>query len=190
MPSAGGLSWFSPSFRLPPCAWAFVRTGEVADGGVYTEVRPLGPGTGPGPGVRHGVAAVGDGLVVAGVGALVLVYCAWYFDDDDAGLGRVRGQLRRLRRRDARLVLADDLLLLYVFWELTTVFSYLLIGHDPTRRASRRAALQALIVTTFGGLAMLVGILMLGSHAGTLPDQRAARRPAARAPPSTCRRRC
>ena len=47
--------------------------------------------------------------------------------------------------------------LLYVFWELTTVFSYLLIGHDPAERANRRAAMQALIVTTFGGLAMLVG---------------------------------
>ena len=56
---------------------------------------------------------------------------------------------------------------LYVFWELTTVFSYLLIGSDPAKRASRQAALQALIVTTLGGLAMLVGMLMLGQQAGT-----------------------
>ena len=51
--------------------------------------------------------------------------------------------------------------MLYVFWELTTVFSYLLVGHNPTLRANRRAALTALIVTTFGGLAMLVGIVLL-----------------------------
>ena len=41
------------------------------------------------------------------------------------------------------LVLADDLLLLYVFWELTTIFSFLLIGHDPARRASRAAGSRA-----------------------------------------------
>ena len=57
--------------------------------------------------------------------------------------------------------------MLYVYWELTTVFSYLLIGYDPTRRANRRAAITALMVTTFGGLAMLVGIVMLGVAGGT-----------------------
>lgn len=65
------------------------------------------------------------------------------------------------------LVLADDLITLYVFWELTTVFSYLLIGHTSTRKQNRRSALQALTVTTLGGLAMLVGFLILGQAAGT-----------------------
>ena len=64
---------------------------------------------------------------------------------------------------------ADDLLLLYVFWELTTVFSYLLIGHYADRKASRRAAMQALILTTAGGLAMLVGLFMLGDERRHLP---------------------
>lgn len=65
------------------------------------------------------------------------------------------------------LVLADDLITLYVFWELTTVFSYLLIGHTSERKQNRRSALQALTVTTLGGLAMLVGFLILGEAAGT-----------------------
>jgi multicomponent Na+:H+ antiporter subunit A len=65
------------------------------------------------------------------------------------------------------LVTADNLILLYVFWELTTVLSYLLIGYASTRIAARRAGLQALIVTTFGGLAMLVGLIMVGESAGT-----------------------
>ena len=65
------------------------------------------------------------------------------------------------------LVLADNLLALYVFWELTTVFSYTLIGHNPVRSANRRSATQALLVTTAGGLAMLVGIVMLGEKAGS-----------------------
>ena len=78
------------------------------------------------------------------------------------------------------LVLADDLLLLYVFWELTTVFSYLLIGHDSERRASRRAAIQALMVTTFGGLAMLVGRDRRRPGRRDLPDLRDPGRPAHR----------
>ena len=65
------------------------------------------------------------------------------------------------------LVTADDLLLMFIFWELTTVLSYLLIGYARTRLSARRSALQALIVTTAGGLAMLVGLIILGFNAGT-----------------------
>ena len=72
---------------------------------------------------------------------------------------------------------ADDLVLLYVFWELTSVCSYLLIGHRSEQRASRRAATQALLVTTLGGLAMLVGIVMLGTQAGTYRWSEIAARP-------------
>src|SRR6185312_13733545 len=61
----------------------------------------------------------------------------------------------------------DNVYLLYLFWEATSVFSYLLIGHYTGRLASRGAALQALIVTTAGGLAMLVGLVMLADSAGT-----------------------
>src|SRR5690606_14193494 len=65
------------------------------------------------------------------------------------------------------LVVSDNVYVLYVFWELTTVLSYLLIGHNPERRANRRAALSALLVTTFGGLAMLVGLVMLHAEPGS-----------------------
>src|SRR6202022_3286817 len=65
------------------------------------------------------------------------------------------------------LVCSDNMLVLYVFWELTTVLSFLLVGHYAERATSRRAATQALLVTTFGGLAMLVGIVVLGNLAGT-----------------------
>jgi multicomponent Na+:H+ antiporter subunit A len=106
-------------------------------------------------------------LVVGGVGALVLFYCTYYFSDDEPGLGSFAGNFVAFAGAMLGLVLADDLLLLYVFWELTTVFSYLLIGHDPTKRVGRAAGLQALLVTTFGGLAMLVGILILGTRGGT-----------------------
>lgn len=105
-------------------------------------------------------------LVVTGIGALVLWYCRWYFAAD-VPQTRVIGLLTAFAASMIGLVTADDLIVIYVFWEATTVLSYLLIGHDPTRRANRSAALTALIVTTTGGLAMLVGFLMLGQAAGS-----------------------
>ncbi|MEU4386514.1 Na+/H+ antiporter subunit A [Promicromonospora sp. NPDC023805] len=106
-------------------------------------------------------------LVVGGVGTLVMLYCSAYFSREARGLGRFSGFLVAFAGSMAGLVVADDLLLLFVFWELTTVFSYLLISHYADRTSSRRAAMQALIVTTAGGLAMLVGVVILGVSAGT-----------------------
>ncbi|MGW2094044.1 Na+/H+ antiporter subunit A [Promicromonospora sukumoe] len=106
-------------------------------------------------------------LIVGAVGALVLLYCSSYFAKDARGLGRFGGFLVAFAGSMAGLVTADDMLLLFVFWELTTVFSYLLIGHYADRTSSRRAAMQALVVTTAGGLAMLVGVVILGVTAGT-----------------------
>ncbi|SKA38958.1 multisubunit sodium/proton antiporter, MrpA subunit (TC 2.A.63.1)/multisubunit sodium/proton antiporter, MrpB subunit (TC 2.A.63.1) [Marinactinospora thermotolerans DSM 45154] len=106
-------------------------------------------------------------LIAAGIGTLILVYCARYFSDDEPGLGRFAGVLTAFAGAMLGLVLADDLVQLFIFWELTTVFSYLLIGHNTERRESRRAAMTALTVTTLGGLTMLVGLIMLGEAAGT-----------------------
>ncbi|MEO6827620.1 MAG: Na+/H+ antiporter subunit A [Microbacteriaceae bacterium] len=106
-------------------------------------------------------------LVVTGVGGLVLAYCARYFAADDPSSGRFAAELLAFAGAMYGLVTADDIYLLYFFWEATSVFSYLLIGHYTDRRASRAAALQALIVTTAGGLAMLVGSVMLAAQSGT-----------------------
>ena len=106
-------------------------------------------------------------LIVTGVGSLVLLYCASYFRDDEPGLGRFAAVLLAFAGTMYGLVLADDVYLLFVLWEATSVFSYLLIGHYTHRKASRGAALQALITTTFGGLVMLVGLVLLAVQAGT-----------------------
>ncbi|MGO2576770.1 MAG: proton-conducting transporter transmembrane domain-containing protein, partial [Brevibacterium aurantiacum] len=106
-------------------------------------------------------------LLVTGVGALVFVYCARYFPPDEPGLARFAAVFMAFAGMMYGLVVADELLMLYLFWEGTTVFSYLLIGHSQSRRRSRQAALQALIVTTAGGLAMLVGMILLMATTGT-----------------------
>lgn len=100
-------------------------------------------------------------LIVGFIGAVVLVYCAAYFSSKATGLGKFGGVLTAFAGAMAGLVTADDMLVMFMFWELTTVFSYLLIGHYSERKAARRAAMQAIVVTTAGGLAMLVGIVLL-----------------------------
>ncbi|MGO1852651.1 MAG: Na+/H+ antiporter subunit A [Microbacteriaceae bacterium] len=106
-------------------------------------------------------------LIVTGVGALVLLYCRWYFFDDTTELGQFAGVLLGFAGAMYGLVLTDDIVMLVMFWEVTSILSYLLIGHYRRRAASRRAALQALLVTTLGGLVMFVGVVLLAVDAGT-----------------------
>lgn len=147
--------------------WALSRTQDVLAGDHPVEVLQWIPSLGIDLAMRMDTLAWFMTLLVGGVGALVLVYSSAYFSASAAGLGRFAGVLTAFAGTMLGLVLTDDVLMLYVFWELTTVTSYLLIGHYADRKASRRAAMQAIIITTAGGLAMLVGLLMLGSAAGT-----------------------
>jgi multicomponent Na+:H+ antiporter subunit A len=106
-------------------------------------------------------------LIVTGVGALVMIYCRWYFDGKKVGVGQFAAVLLAFAGAMYGLVLTDDIVVLVMFWEITSVLSYLLIGFYNGRGASRRAALQALLVTTLGGLVMLIGVVMLVVLYGT-----------------------
>ncbi|GLY21254.1 Na+/H+ antiporter subunit A [Micromonospora sp. NBRC 101691] len=168
------VRWWGPRacypLALAPAAafvWALARTPAVRDGGTLVEYHPWIRQLQLDLALRTTTLSWLMTLLVGGVGALVLVYCAGYLAPDEPDLGRFAGVLVAFAGAMLGLVLADNLLLLYVCWELTTVFSYLLIGHHPERRASRWAAAQALTVTTLGGLAMLVGFVVIGQSAGT-----------------------
>ncbi|MDP3893709.1 Na+/H+ antiporter subunit A [Nocardioides sp.] len=147
--------------------WALGQTGTIRAGDRTTAVVSWVPSLGLELALSLGGLQWVLVLVVTGIGALVLGYCRWYFPADEAGLGSFAGVFMAFVGAMLGLVLADDLLLLFVFWELTTIFSYLLIGHDPAKASGRQAGMQALLVTTLGGLVMLVGILLLGQAAGT-----------------------
>lgn len=165
---------------LAPAAaagWALAQYREVAAGEVIVQRWTWIPQLGVEISLRCDALALLMVLVIGSVGALVLVYCAGYFSWGEFGLGQFAGALTAFAGAMLGLVLADDLVVLYVLWELTTVFSFLLIGHVPERRPNRLAALQALIVTTLGGLAMLVGFLMLGQEAGTYSISAIVQRP-------------
>ncbi|MFD4368571.1 Na+/H+ antiporter subunit A [Rhodococcus sp. NPDC058521] len=106
-------------------------------------------------------------VLVLGIGSLILIYCGRYFTDEEPRLGIFAAEMVAFAGAMFGLVVSDNLLILYTFWELTTVLSFLLVGHYAERASSRRAATQALLVTTAGGLAMLVGIIILGQVGGS-----------------------
>ena len=164
-PWLGRLVW--PLAAAVPAAtvgWAAAHTPLVLSGGTVQE--RLGWAAPLGLEFVHRL----DGLsllmvyVVSGVGTAVLVYSAQYFP---RGAGREAGLLLAFAGTMLGLVTADHLLALYVFWELTTVVSFLLISGRGRGPAHRRAAEQALLTTAAGGLAMFFGFLLLGHQAGT-----------------------
>ncbi|WP_435205911.1 Na+/H+ antiporter subunit A [Micromonospora sp. bgisy143] len=168
------VRWWGPRacypLALAPAAafgWALARTPAVGHGGAVVETYPWIGQLGLDIALRLTTLSWLMTLLIGGVGALVLVYSARYFDARSPGMAQFAAVLVAFAGAMLALVFADNLLLLYVGWELTTIFSYLLIGHSTERRPSRWAAAQALTVTTLGGLAMLVGFILLGEHAGS-----------------------
>jgi multicomponent Na+:H+ antiporter subunit A len=105
-------------------------------------------------------------LLITGIGALVLAYAAAYAPKVAKGR-RLCILLFAFLVAMLGLVTADDLITLFVFWEATTIISYLLIGFDHENPSARRSALQGLMVTGAGGLVMLAGLVLLGAEAGT-----------------------
>jgi multicomponent Na+:H+ antiporter subunit A len=105
-------------------------------------------------------------ILIAGVGTLIVPYAAAYLDDHPLA-GRFQVTLFAFMGSMLGVVLSDNVLLLFVFWELTGFTSYLLIGFEHDRPEARRAALQALLVTGAGGLALLAASVMLWQTSGT-----------------------
>lgn len=102
--------------------------------------------------------------LITGIGALVFFYAPGYLHGHP-GLGRLMALLTAFMLAMMGAVTADDMLLLFVFWEATSVLSFLLIGFDYERNDSRASALQALLITAGGGLALLCGVLVIQSAA-------------------------
>ncbi len=103
-------------------------------------------------------------LLVTGIGAIILIYASGYMRGE-SGAGRLYCYLLLFMGAMLGVVLADDLVTLFVFWELTSITSYLLIGFKHKYQESRDAALQALLITGGGGLALLAGLILLAMAA-------------------------
>ena len=105
-------------------------------------------------------------ILITGIGALIVLYASRYLEGHPHA-GRFYASLFAFMGAMLGVVLSDNILTLFVFWELTGFTSFLLIGFEHERAAARAAALQALIVTGAGGLALLAAGVLLVDVSGT-----------------------
>lgn len=101
------------------------------------------------------------GLLITGVGTLVIMYSIFYMSKVREALHNFYIYLLIFMGGMLGLVFSDHLLVLYGFWELTSVSSFLLIAYWYERKGSRQGALKALLITVLGGFGMLAGLIML-----------------------------
>jgi multicomponent K+:H+ antiporter subunit A len=105
-------------------------------------------------------------LLITGIGVLIIIYAYYYLAPEDSP-AKFYSLMMLFMAAMLGVVLSDNLLLLVVFWELTSLSSFLLVGFWSHRPDARAGARQALAVTGGGGLAMLGGFVLLGQIAGT-----------------------
>ncbi|TCO08731.1 hydrogen gas-evolving membrane-bound hydrogenase subunit E [Natronoflexus pectinivorans] len=106
------------------------------------------------------------GLLISGIGFLILLFSSYYMAKYDRQ-PHFYTYLTLFMGAMTGLVFADNLFVLFVFWELTSVASFFLIGFDHHLEKSRQASLQALLITAFGGLCLLFAIILTGNITGT-----------------------
>ncbi|MYC93486.1 MAG: DUF4040 domain-containing protein [Caldilineaceae bacterium SB0661_bin_32] len=116
------------------------------------------------------------GLIISGVGAAVALYTHYYLENDGRQ-GYFYLSLFAFMGSMLGLVWADNLLTLFVFWEGTSVTSYLLIGYSHQSAVARGGARNAFIVTAGGGLALIAGMILLGQQSGTYTISEIVARP-------------
>ncbi|MFP8835587.1 monovalent cation/H+ antiporter subunit A [Hydrogenophaga sp. XSHU_21] len=112
-----------------------------------------------------GLSLMFAGLILF-IGLLIVTYAHWYLAAKDSA-AKFYSEMMLFMAAMLGVVLSDNLLLLVVFWELTSLSSFLLVGYWSHRADARAGARQALAVTGGGGLAMLAGVVLLGQIAGT-----------------------
>jgi len=110
-------------------------------------------------------------LLISGIGSLVILYGSEYLHDH-IHLQRFYCLILLFMTAMLGLVLSENALLLFMFWELTSISSFFLIGFEFSKANARAAAWQALLVTGAGGLALLAGFVMLGQITGSYEIRR------------------
>ncbi|WP_027963504.1 Na+/H+ antiporter subunit A [Halalkalibacillus halophilus] len=105
-------------------------------------------------------------LLISGIGALVVFYSIYYLNNKEQ-LGHFYTYLYIFMFAMLGVVLSDNVFVLYTFWEFTSISSFLLIGYWHHRQKSRYGALKSMLITVFGGLSLLGGLILLTIVTGT-----------------------
>ncbi|MBN1929121.1 MAG: putative monovalent cation/H+ antiporter subunit A [Chlorobiaceae bacterium] len=158
--------WFGAAFPLALFATFMLRYPQVASGVPVRERWSWVPSLGLDLSFMLDGLSLTFAMLVTLIGAAVFLYASVYlrhYEEAD----RFFGFIGMFMTSMLGVVLSDNMLLLFLFWELTSISSFLLIGFNHHQASSRSSALKALLVTGAGGLALLAGMLLLGSVTGS-----------------------
>lgn len=162
---AGRGAWLLVLLPAALAVYFAALVPTVAQGTAALAVRTWAPAMGVTLALRCDGLSLFFALLITVMGALVVAYSIRYLADTGQR-GRFFAYLLLFMSAMLGLVLADDLFALYVFWELTSITSFLLIGFDNAQEKARSAARQSLLVTSSCGLVMLAGFILLSIAAG------------------------
>ena len=160
------FGWVAVTFPLYLFIRFLSRYREIAGGGIIRETTSWVPELG------ISLSFVLDGLsltfvlIITLIGMAVFLYAGAYMKEY-AHAGRFYLYIGLFMTAMLGLVLADNMIALFLFWELTSITSYLLIGFNHHKEGARKAALQALLVTGGGGLALMAGMILLARITGS-----------------------
>ena len=159
-------AWIAGAAAVAATALVLAAAPAVFGGEVLRFGVPWLPALGLDFGLRLDGLAWLFALLITGIGALVVLYAAWYLDPADPA-PRFFTFLLLFMGAMLGVVLADNLILLVLFWELTSLSSFLLIGYWHGRSDAREGARMALTITGAGGLCLLAGALLIGHITGS-----------------------
>jgi multicomponent K+:H+ antiporter subunit A len=166
-PQGGRLAaWLAAAVTFAALLLLAVLAPAVFEGRVLLTHLDWVPDIGLNIGFRLDGLALMFALLITVIGILVILYAAYYLGPADPP-GKFYAQMMLFMAGMLGVVLADNLLMMVVFWELTSVSSFLLVGYWGHRADARAGARMALAVTGGGGLAMLAGIVLLGQIGGS-----------------------
>jgi len=159
-------AWTAAAVTALSLALLLTHAPAVLEGAVLIQSRAWLPSAGLALSFRLDGLGLLFALLILGIGLLVILYAHYYLSAADPA-GKFYSLLMLFMAAMLGIVLSENLLLLVVFWEITSLSSFLLIGYWSHSSEARRGARMALTVTGAGGLAMLAGILLLGNIAGS-----------------------
>lgn len=164
--SKGLSGWVLALLPLSLCVYFALLTPQIRSGSSFSERTNWLPALGVDVAFYLDGLSLLFALLISFIGIFIVIYAGGYLRGDP-NLGRFYLILLAFMAAMLGLVLADNFITLFIFWELTSVTSFFLVGFKHSYEVSRKSALQALLVTGSGGLAMLAGFVLLGSVTGS-----------------------
>ena len=160
------FGWIAASFPLYMFISFFLKYNEIVSRNVIKEATTWIPSLGINLTFLLDGLSLTFVLIITLIGTAVFLYAGSYMKAYEY-TGRFYLYIGVFMTSMIGLVLSDNMIALFVFWELTSISSYLLIGFNHHKESSRKSALQALLVTGGGGLALMAGLILLGQISGS-----------------------